>query len=58
VKAGKFMFLSRSVALTLIEQDSFAEYYKPVTGEPFAGKSINWTAAMGIKSLTRSKEFE
>ena len=58
MKADVCTFLSRIVALTLIEQGDVAEYYDLVTGEPCGDKSINWTAAMVIEALTRSKEFE
>ena len=43
-------------SLALIDRSGFAEYYDPITGEPFGGGRFTWTAAMVIEFLTRDRE--
>ena len=41
--------------LSLIENNGFAEYYDPHTGEPCGGDQFTWTAAMVIEIIKSAK---
>ncbi len=57
-RAGETAMVDRIVAdsLRLIEENGFAEYYDPMTGEPCGGDSFTWTAAMVVEFLSGAEE--